>query len=94
MVQEHVIPATADDFKAVAAALEKHITSTDQKFVAMGAAASAGREKVYNLIRDENRQTRTDVSAQVTGVQSTINDTLVALGRVEGELRAYRGQQS
>lgn len=89
-VAAHVDYATQDEHLALAGRLDQHVAATDERFAAMSRASSASREKIYDLIREENRQTRSEMRAQVEGLGKTVNDTLIALGRAEGELRAKR----
>lgn len=92
-VQAHVEFITKPEHEALEERVDRLVNNTDERFAAMSRASSESRQKIYDLIREENRQTRTEMANQVAGLNKTVGDALIALGRAEGELRANRARK-
>lgn len=93
-VQPHVEFTPLSDHEALEERVQRHEESTAEGFKDMALASSASREKIYNLVRAEAASTRSEFNGKIDGLTKSINDTLVALGRAEGELRANRAKQN
>jgi hypothetical protein len=93
-VTPHVEFTPVEDHARLQQDFKEFIAKTDERFGAMSRASSASREKIFDLIREQMAATRKEFKEEITALTSRISDTLIALGRAEGELRANRARSA
>jgi hypothetical protein len=58
----------------------------EERFEEQARASSAGREKIYNLIRDEMRAVRADAKQENTGIHNRITELVGAVRELKGRV--------
>lgn len=94
VVAPHVVYATKPEHDSLEEDLKTLIANSDARFAALSRASSESREKIFNLIREQNDKMRADmatqmagVSVQMEGVNSRLFDVLKATSELKGEVK-------
>jgi hypothetical protein len=78
-VKPHVEYTPLEDYREFVARVE-------ERFEEQARASSAGREKIYTLIRDEMRSVRAEAKEENTGIHNRITDLVGAVRELKGKI--------